>query len=330
LKALVTGGAGFVGSTIVSALEDAGHTPVIIDDLSRGAEAFARGKAFYAGDVGDAALLRRVFADHRDISAVVHCAASIVVPESVSEPLAYYRNNVAKTIDLVDVLRQVGCRRLVFSSSASIYAAGEQFAVDESSPVAPTSPYARTKAVVEQLLADAAAAGMIDAVSLRYFNPVGADPKLRSGLAVVRPTHAWGKLIEAYLTGTPFTITGVDWPTRDGSAIRDYIHVWDLARAHVHALERFHAVLPAGGYDVVNVGTGTGTTVRELVAAFEAALGTSIDVQEAAPRPGDAVGCYARVEKARRVLNWQAQLTVAQAFSDGIAWTAVRDEALCA
>lgn len=328
MKLLITGGAGFVGSTIASACEDAGHTPILLDDLSRGVRAFAARYAFYLGDVADGDLIRRIFTEHQDIAAVVHCAASIVVPESVTRPLHYYRNNVAKTVELVQHLVAAGCRRLLFSSSAAVYAPSADLTVDESSPVEPASPYARSKAMAEQVLRDAADARLIDAISLRYFNPVGADPKLRTGLQVARPTHAWGNLIEAYTTGTPFTITGVDWPTRDGSAIRDYLHVWDVARAHVQAVERFDSVLPTGGYDVVNIGTGTGTTVRELVAAFEDAVGMTLEVIEAPARPGDGIGCYARVDLARRLLDWQAELPIAQAFADGIAWSRIRDEVL--
>jgi UDP-glucose 4-epimerase len=328
MKVLITGGAGYVGATIASACIDAGHEPVVLDDLSRGARAFAARHAHYCGDVADRSVLRRIFTEHSDIAAVVHCAAAIVVPESVDQPLYYYRNNVTKTIELLDALAEFGCRRVLFSSSASIYAATDDLTVDESSPVRPTSPYAWTKAMVEQVLRDTAAADLVDAISLRYFNPVGADPQLRTGLQVARPTHVWGRLIEAYETGASFTITGTDWPTRDGTGIRDYVHVWDIARAHVRALERFDAVLPSGGFDMINVGTGTGTTVRELVGAFEAAVSSTLAVREAPRRPGDAVGCYARVDKARRMLGWQAELSIAQAFRDGLAWARIRDRVL--
>ena len=328
MKVLITGGAGFVGATVASACEDAGHVPVILDDLSRGALAFTRGRAFYRGDMADRVLLRRVFAEHPDIAAVVHCAAAIVVPESVARPLHYYRTNVSGTVALLESLDEAGCRRLLFSSSAAIYAPAEGTAVDESAPVAPQSPYARTKAMVEDVLRDAAAAGLIDAVALRYFNPIGADPALRSGLQVDRPTHAWGKLIEAHERGEPFSITGVDWPTRDGSAIRDYVHVWDVARAHVRALERFDDVLPGGGFAAVNIGTGRGTTVRELVLAFEAATGTAIPVRDLPPRPGDTIGCFADVSRAQSVLHWRAERSVTDAFRDGLAWARIRPAVL--
>lgn len=330
MKILITGGAGFIGSTIGSACLDAGHRPVVLDDLSTGVAAFARDRPFYRGDIADAGLLARVFADHPDIAATVHCAASIVVPESVAEPLRYYRNNVAKTVDLLDSLIAHGCRRVLFSSSASIYGRTPDFGVEESSPLEPSSPYARTKAMMEQVLADTAATGRLAAVALRYFNPIGADPSLRSGLQTLSPTHALGRLLDAHRGGEPFTVTGTGWPTRDGTGIRDYIHVWDLARAHVHALERFDTVVAGGthGYRVLNVGTGTGTTVRELVAAFGEATGEPLPVQDGPPRPGDVAGAYARVEQAGDALQWRAELTVADGIRDALRWLQVRDEVL--
>lgn len=329
MKALITGGAGYIGSTVASACLDAGITPVIVDDLSRGQREFAAGRAFYIGDVADGDLIDRVFRDHPEILAVVHCAARIVVPESVAQPLQYYQNNVCKGIDLIGHVVRNGCTRLIFSSSASIYAPGADFSVDESSPVDPQSPYAATKMMLERILADATAACPLRVISLRYFNPVGADPQLRTGLQNPSPTHAMGKLIEAYETGEPFTITGTDWPTRDGSGIRDYIHVWDLALAHVRALQRFDEVLPSTcGYEVINLGTGTGTTVRELVVAFQGAVGDALQVLESGPRPGDTVGCFTHSNKARALLGWTAQKTDKDGVLDSLAWARKRREVL--
>lgn len=329
MKALITGGAGFIGSTVASACLDAGITPVILDDLSKGRTEFAVGRIFYEGDIADGALIDHIFTEHPDISSVVHCAAKIVVPESVAQPLAYYRNNVAKTIELLAHLLRHDCARFVFSSSASIYAPGPDFAVDESSPLDPQSPYAMTKAMVERILADVAVAHPLRVLSLRYFNPVGADPELRTGLQDPAPSHAMGKLIEAYQSGQPFTVTGVEWPTRDGSAIRDYIHVWDLARAHVLALQRFDQVLPGDrGYEVVNLGTGSGTTVRELVAAFKSVVGGGAAARESGPRPGDVVGCFTRSERAEKLLGWTAQKSIQDGIRDSLAWSRRRGEIL--
>lgn len=322
-KVLITGGAGFIGSTVASALIDQGITPVILDDLSKGRREFVRDRIFYQGDIADQALLDRVFAEHPDIHAVLHCAAKIVVPESVGRPLHYYRENVAKTVDLLEALQRNGCERVVFSSSASIYAPTADARADETSPVAAESPYARTKQMMEQVLQDWTVAAPVRVIVLRYFNPIGADPQLRTGLQDPNPTHALGKLIEAHTEGTPFTVTGVDWATPDGSGIRDYIHVWDLARAHVAALTRFDAVVGPSAddrYRVINVGTGQGTTVRELVTAFETAVGESLDVREAGRRPGDVIGCYASGDLAGELLGWSAQKSLVDGVRDALAW----------
>lgn len=182
MKVLVAGGAGFIGSTVVSACLDDGLVPVILDNLNTGRREFTRDRIFYQGDIADGALIDRIFADHPDITAVVHAAALIVVPESVAQPLRYYRENVGKSVDFLDHLLRNGCQRVLFSSSAAIYRPGEDFSVDENSDLEPTSPYGRTKAMLETILADTAAATDLRALSLRYFNPIGADPTMRTGL----------------------------------------------------------------------------------------------------------------------------------------------------
>jgi UDP-glucose 4-epimerase len=330
MKTLITGGAGYVGSTVASACIDAGITPVILDDLSTGREEFVADRTFYRGDIADAALIGRIFEDHPDIFATIHCAAKIVVPDSVARPLWYYQENVVKTLRLIELLLERGCQRLVYSSSASIYRATDDFAVGESSELEPTSPYARTKVMVEWILEDSARAYGLGVISLRYFNPIGSDPQLRTGLADPQPTHALGKLIEAASRGRAFTITGTDWPTRDGSGIRDYIHVWDLARAHVRALERFDRVVGGGTipYRGINLGTGRGTTVRELVAAFQDATGKHLAVTESGPRPGDAIGAYASTDLARELLDWQAEYSISEGIRDTVRWFERRDRVL--
>ncbi|WP_317447323.1 NAD-dependent epimerase/dehydratase family protein [Streptomyces collinus] len=220
VKVLIAGGAGYIGSTVASACLDAGITPVILDSLVRGRREFTEGRAFYEGDIADGPLVDRIFSDHPEIAAVVHCAALIVVPESVADPIGYYEANVAKSLAFVSHLHRNGCDRLIFSSSASIYRSEDGSPVDEDSPLAPQSPYARSEAVCEEMFADIALAGP-RVLSLRYFNPVGADPELRTGLQLKRPSHALGVLIQAHQEGHPFPITGTDYPTRDGSGIRD-------------------------------------------------------------------------------------------------------------
>ncbi|MDX6221434.1 MAG: UDP-glucose 4-epimerase [Frankiales bacterium] len=327
MKVLITGGAGFIGSTVASACLEAGITPVVLDDFSTGRPEFVAGRLAYEGDIADAALLERIFAEHPDIVATLHCAAKIVVADSVADPLAYYDNNVAKTFALVGHLLRLGCTRFLFSSSASIYAAGADLTVDEDSALAPGSPYARSKLVVELFLADVAAATGMRVLSLRYFNPIGADPRLRTGLQLPAPSHAVGKLLEAHQAGTPFRVTGVDYATRDGSAIRDYIHVWDLALAHVAALREMDRIVEPGTALPINVGTGNGTTVRELVAAFQAIVGDFRAV-EAPRRPGDVIGSYTRSDRAADLLGWKAERSLEDGLRDSLAWLAHRPDVL--
>jgi UDP-glucose 4-epimerase len=323
VKVLITGGAGYIGSTVASACLDAGITPVVLDNLSTGRREFVADRDFYEGDIADGDLVDRIFREHPDITAAIHCAAVIVVPESVAQPIRYYRENVAKTIDLAEHLERNGCERLLFSSSAAVYGNAPVGQVDESCPPAPGSPYARTKAMMEQVLADISVAGPMRVVSLRYFNPIGADPRMRTGLQNPAPSHALGKIMEAYATGQPFALTGTDWPTRDGSGIRDYIHVWDLADAHVRALVAFDSVLlPAGTHRIIDVGTGTGTTVRELVTAFEKVVGEPLPLTEAPRRPGDTAGSYTSGVLARELLGWEPTLTVEDGIRHALDWRA--------
>lgn len=320
MKVLITGGAGYIGSTVATACIEAGIETVLLDDLSTGRAEFGEGRQLYVGDIADAGILDRLLADHPDIDVVVHCAARIVVPESVADPLGYYDANVGKTVTLLGRLRTAGVTRVVFSSSAAVYD-GDGGGVTEDAPVAPSSPYAMTKAMVERILADAAAAGELRAISLRYFNPIGADPRLRTGLQNPTPSHVLGRIMAARAAGEPFQVTGTDWPTRDGSGLRDYIHVWDLALAHVAAVQRFDEVASESDPAlVVNVGTGDGVTVRELVAAFERVTGEPLAIVDAPRRPGDQAGAYAIVDRARRLLGWQAERSIDDGVRDAIAW----------
>ena len=331
MKVLVTGGAGYIGSVTAKALEEAGHTPVILDSLLTGPQVFVKDRIFYEGDIADRALLRRIVDEHPDLDATIHMAARIIVPESVELPYEYYRDNVAKSLELFDELEKLDKTRVLFSSSASLYALKPEFEVVESDPLDPGSPYARTKRMMEMVLEDISAATELRAIILRYFNPIGSDPDLESGIYVKEPSHVLGQLVMAArgLKDT-FTITGTDHPTRDGTGIRDYIHVWDLAQAHVRAVERFDDVLATVGAPstVINIGTGSGVTVRELVASFERVFGHDVPVTEAPPRPGDAVGAYANVDRSRELLGWTASLTIDDAISSALAWGEKRKEIL--
>jgi len=323
MKVLITGGAGYIGSTIASALEDTGHLPILLDSLVTGQEAFTKGRIFYQGDIADWGFVGSIFKEHPDLHSTIHCAALIVVPESVEQPYLYYRENVCKSLELFKNLEELGYPRVVFSSSASIYAAVEGFKVTEASPLKPTSPYARSKYMMEMVLEDLSRASRLRGISLRYFNPIGSDPKYRSGIHVREPSHVLGKLVDTALGKLPgFEITGVEWPTRDGSGIRDYIHVWDLAMAHVRAVEQFDQVMAKTGqtYNVINLGTGNGVTVKELVAAFERVYGQTIHKREAPPRPGDVAGAYANADKALKLLGWKADHSIDEGIRSALEW----------
>jgi UDP-glucose 4-epimerase len=332
VKVLVTGGAGYIGSTICSALLDGGHVPVVLDSLVTGRAEFAAGRAFYKGDIADRGLLARIFREHPDIGHAIHCAALIVVPESVTKPVQYYRENVAKSLELFDALAALGCRRIVFSSSASLYDVVPGFMVTESSPLKPSSPYARTKYMMEMILSDVCHATGMRGMALRYFNPIGADPAMRSGVHVPEPSHVLGRMVSAARGEIPaFAITGTSWPTRDGTGIRDYVHVWDLARAHIKAVESFDTAFARSGEDAylaANLGTGRGVTVRELVEAFRKVWGKPFRVEEAPPRPGDVAGAFASGDRALELLGWRAELSIEQGIADALKWAEIRKKTL--
>jgi len=331
MKVLVTGGAGYLGSITAKALEQAGHTPVILDSLLSGPRAYVGDRIFYEGDVADRRLLRRVVDDHPDIEATIHMAARIVVPESVEKPYEYYRDNVAKSLEMFDELTALGKPRILFSSTASLYALKPDFEVTEEDPVEPTSPYARTKRMMEQVLEDLARASELRAIILRYFNPIGSDPDLETGYHLRDATHVVPLMAQTALGfRDTFTITGTDHPTRDGTGIRDYIHVWDLARAHVRAVEEFDGVLEKvdAPSTYINLGAGDGVTVRELLAAVERVVGRPVPVVEAPPRPGDAAGAYANADKAARLLGWRTELSLDEAIASALAWGEKRKDVL--
>jgi UDP-glucose 4-epimerase len=334
MKFLITGGAGFIGSTIASALEDSGHTPIILDSLITGKKEFTQGRIFYEADIADKTALETIFREHPDIYATVHCAALIIVPESTAKPYDYYVDNVAKSLELFRNLNDLGCKRVVFSSSASVYDTVPGFKVTEDSPLRPGSPYARTKFMMEMVLRDFCCAYGMRGLALRYFNPIGADPQMRSGIHIKDPSLVIGKLVATALgKQKEFLMTGTTWPTRDGTGIRDYVHVWDLAKAHVLALTNFDTAFeragnPADGYLVINLGSGNGVTVRELVSAFEKVWGHPINKRETDARPGDVAGAFASNDRARELLGWQPERNIEQMIADALKWGEVRESIL--
>jgi UDP-glucose 4-epimerase len=326
MKVLIAGGAGYVGSTIASACLDSGIEPVIVDSLITGRREFVMDRKFYEGDISDQVLIARIFTENPDLSAAILCAALINVPESISDPVNYYMNNVVKCLNFARALVANDCTKLIFSSSASIYATSGPEPVNENSPIEPTNPYARSKVAFEWILQDISKTGLLKVISFRYFNPIGADPKMRSGLQSPEPSHAFGAIIRAMQTGKPFAITGTDYATRDGTGIRDYIHVWDVAHAHVLALIKFESILAdVDHYEVINLGTGKGTTVRELVTKFNDVSSTPIEIARVPRRPGDSAGTFANYEKAKRLLGWTPQFSLVDGIRDSLKWAELRE-----
>lgn len=326
MKLLVTGGAGYIGSHTTLALLRSGHDVVIVDDLSnssreavvRVGELAGREPVFIEANIGDAARLASVFAEHRP-DAVIHFAGRKAVGESTQLPLLYYRENVAATVTLLETMAEFGCKRIVFSSSATVYGASEP-PFTEDSPTGATNPYGRTKHMIEQILSDAAAADAELAVGvLRYFNPIGADASGRIGEDPQGIPNNLVPFIAQVAAGRrpELVVFGNDYDTVDGTGVRDYVHVVDLAAGHLAALEYLSG---RPGFHVWNLGTGRGTSVLELVAAYEAASGIAIPYRIAPRRPGDVAVNYADPAKAQRELGWIAVKGIDEMCADTHRW----------
>jgi UDP-glucose 4-epimerase len=327
LNILVTGGAGYIGSHTCVELLAAGFTPVIVDNLvnshreavRRIARIAGRAPVFVEADVRDAAALDRVFAEHA-IDAVIHFAGLKAVGESMAQPLRYYDNNVNGTLVLVDAMQRANVKRMVFSSSATVYGDPHALPIREDFPIQTTNPYGSSKAMIERVLSDVVVADPTWRVALlRYFNPVGAH---ESGLIGEDPAGIPNNLMP-YVAQVAvgklqrLTVHGDDYPTRDGTGERDYIHVVDLARGHLAALEHLASF---DGAEAINLGTGRGSTVKEMVAAFQAASGKPIDFVVGPRRPGDIAQCYADPTLASTRLDWRAAFGLDRMCRDTWRW----------
>ena len=330
-KILVTGGAGFIGSHTVVALAEAGFDPVIADNFSNSERTtlvgiravLGRDVAFYEADCNDETAMNAIFEQERP-SGVIHFAASKAVGESVQKPLLYYRNNLNSLILLLELMTRHGVRDLVFSSSCTVYGQPEKLPVTEETPRLPaTSPYGNTKAICEDIIRDTVHAGMsVKAIALRYFNPIGAHP---SGEIGELPRGTPANLVP-YLTQVAaglrekLTLFGNDYDTPDGTCIRDFIHVMDLADAHVSALRLLKDTPAETHYDVFNVGTGQGVTLLQLIETFEAVTGKTLNYSIGPRRAGDIEQIYANVDKVNTSMHWQAKRSLAEALHDAWAW----------
>ena len=305
MSVLVTGGAGYIGSHMVQALVEAGESVVVIDNLSTGFSQFLpQGVPLFIGDAGDENLVEGVISAH-GVESVIHFAGSVVVPESMRDPLAYYRNNTMTTRSLLNATVKSGVRRFIFSSTAAVYGNPDQVPVPESAPTRPLSPYGSSKLMAEIMLYDTASAYGMSYIALRYFNVAGADPQARMGLATVGATHLLKIAVEA-ATGqrAKIDVFGTDYPTPDGSCIRDFIHVSDLAQAHRAAL----SYLRGGGNSMtLNCGYGRGYSVLETIEAVRKVSGRNFAVQYGPRRPGDIMTMIADTGLIRSTLDWTPQ-----------------------
>lgn len=301
-KVLVTGGAGYIGSHMVKLLLERGAEVTVLDDLSTGHRDAVVGGHFVEGGLADPGRIAALLVDRR-IEAVVHFAACSLVAESVADPLKYYSTNVDGSIALLRAMRDAGVRDIVFSSTAAVYGSPQRLPIDEAHPTQPLNPYGSSKLVIEQLLQDCSAAHGLRAASLRYFNAAGADALGALGEQHDPETHLIPLVLQA-ATGRrrAISVYGRDYPTRDGTCVRDYIHVSDLCMAHLRALEW---LANGGRYDCFNLGSGEGKTVLEVIDAARRVSGRDFEVEFAARRSGDPAALVADATKARRVLSWE-------------------------
>jgi UDP-glucose 4-epimerase len=314
MRVLVTGGAGYIGSVVASQLAEAGHETVVLDDFSRGhAEAVPEGPRLVRGNLLDTNFVRETLSEGFD--GVLHFAALSLVGESVEEPERYYRNNVCGTLNLLDAMRESGAGRLVFSSTAAVYGEPQEVPMRETAPALPTNPYGSSKLAVDRLIGAVTEARRLAATSLRYFNVAGASG--RFGEDHHPETHLIPLVLKAAAESSSVKIFGTDYPTRDGTAVRDYIHVEDLGRAHLLALE---AAEP-GEHRVYNLGNGAGFSVREVVEAARSVTGREIEAVEAARRAGDPPALVASSDEIRADLGWKPEKPELEAMiSDAWAW----------
>ncbi|MFP4561457.1 MAG: UDP-glucose 4-epimerase GalE [Thiohalorhabdus sp.] len=322
---LVTGGAGYIGSHVVRQLGERGEPVVVLDDLSTGRAGAVLYGDLVLGDAGDTALVRELLEDHR-LDAVMHFAARTVVPESVADPLMYYGENSCKTRALAGATLQAGIRHLIFSSSAAVYGIPEHIPVAEDDPLYPINPYGTSKLVSEWMLRDTASSGSLRHVSLRYFNVAGADPEGRIGQSTPEATLLIKVACEA-ATGQRdlVPIYGIDYPTPDGTGVRDFIHVEDLAAAHIRCLDYLRGGGPSTTF---NVGYGHGYSVREVLDTVERVSGRQLPVREEERRPGDPPALVANTERIRRELGWRPEHDdLEEIVRSALAWERKRCEA---
>ncbi|MES0383268.1 MAG: UDP-glucose 4-epimerase GalE [Hyphomicrobium sp.] len=319
MTVLVTGGAGYIGSHMVLELLDSGESVVVLDNLSTGFRwAVPTNATLVVGDVGDQELLRSIVRKH-GVKAIIHFAGSIVVPESVADPLGYYHNNTVKSRALMEVAVEMGIEQFIFSSTAAVYGNPSEVPVSEDAELKPMSPYGSSKLMTEIMLADVARAHNFRYVALRYFNVAGADPQGRTGQSTPNATHLIKVACEAALGKRPcIEVFGTDYPTEDGTCIRDYIHVTDLVRAHMAALRHLR---DGGDSEIFNCGYSKGFSVLQVIDAVKRVSGADFEVRNAPRRAGDPAAIVAASDKIRVRLGWRPELDKLETIAaQALAW----------
>ncbi|MHA8060564.1 UDP-glucose 4-epimerase GalE [Aquirufa beregesia] len=332
MNILITGGAGFIGSHTYVVLKENGFTPIIVDNFANSStEVIDRLKTitqddviYVEGDINDASVYDQLFQQF-PIDGVIHFAAAKAVGESVENPLKYYRNNVAATVLLLEKMNEYGVKNLVFSSSCTVYGQPESLPVTESAPVQPAvSPYGNSKQICEEIIRDSVQAknSFLKAISLRYFNPIGAHESALIGELPLGPPANLVPFLMQSVAGLrgPLQVFGDDYPTPDGTAIRDYIHVCDLAEAHVKALTYLLEQSQATYYDYFNIGTGTGSSVLDVIHAFEKTTGKKVPYEIKPRRSGDITAVYAATDKSKDILHWSTKKSLEEALADSWRW----------
>lgn len=307
---LVTGGAGYIGSHMTRLLLEHKYHPIVFDNMSTGHREFIpEGAHFIKGDLRNPAHIEKVFEKYK-IGAIMHFAASIVVPESVTDPLKYYENNIGGTLNLMRAMVKAKVRFFIFSSTATVYGERDDAHITEEAPLSAMNPYARTKYMIEQILQDASAAHDVRHMIFRYFNVAGSHPSAEIGIKMANPTHLIPNIMKVFLGKKKFlNVFGEDYDTPDGTCIRDYIYVMDLCRAHLLALESLKRGMTS---DIFNLGSGTGFSVKQVIAAAQKVVGRKIKIKSAARRPGDVPRSVASFSKAHKILGWNPEATLEQ------------------
>ncbi|RMB57112.1 UDP-glucose 4-epimerase GalE [Dokdonia sinensis] len=332
MKVIVTGGLGFIGSHTVVELQNKGYEVVIVDNCSNSSKEVLKGiekitgiaPVFEEFDLREKVKVQEFFERHQDASGLIHFAASKAVGESVKEPLLYYENNIGTLVYLLQELKKKESANFIFSSSCTVYGQADELPITENAPIKPAeSPYGNTKQIGEEIIRDTCKVNpQIKAIALRYFNPIGAHPSVEIGeLPLGVPAN-----LVPFITQTgiglreQLSVFGNDYPTPDGTAVRDYIHVVDLAKAHVIALERLIKQNNKDNYEVFNIGTGTGSSVLEVIRSFESVSGKKLNYKIVAKRSGDVTAAYADTSKANNDLGWKSQSTLDEALASAWEW----------